>query len=95
MLLLSYNVQGEKLVLAANVPGQPDVYELPRHRIDFKLAKKFAKHFNAEFKIRDLLNSQTHWLYKTEGSEFEQLPNTTYKKYTSGTVYSLTIGYSF
>ena len=60
---LSYNLQGTKLVSITPIL-QPDIYELPRHLLDFKISKKFGKHLNASFKVIDILNSPIQRSYK-------------------------------
>jgi len=52
---VSYNVQGKRLVIAAT-ETLPDIYELPRHIVDFKLTKNIGKHFVASLTVRDILN---------------------------------------
>ena len=54
---LSYNVQGPRLVIAGAAKGRPDVYELPRHTVDFKVSKSLNKHFTLSITIRDILNA--------------------------------------
>lgn len=53
---LSYNLQGSKLVIITDVT-KPDIYELPRHLLDFKISKVINKHFGVNFKILDILNT--------------------------------------
>lgn len=60
---LSYNVQGPRLVIAGVVKGRPDVYEIPRHLIDFKLSKTIGKHYIVSLTIRDILNSPVRRAY--------------------------------
>jgi outer membrane receptor protein involved in Fe transport len=54
---VSYNVQGPRLVIAGAVKGRADVFELPRHTIDFKLSKVLSEHFTASIAVRDVLNA--------------------------------------
>lgn len=61
---VSYNVQGPRLVIAGAVKGRPDVYEIPRHLIDFKLSKNLGKHYVASITIRDILNAPVRRAYK-------------------------------
>jgi hypothetical protein len=60
---LSYNVQGPRLVIAGVIKGRPDVYEIPRHLIDFKVSKTIGKHYIASVTIRDILNSPVRRAY--------------------------------
>ena len=60
---ISYNVQGPRLVIAGAVKGRPDVYEIPRHLLDFKLSKSIGEHYSASITIRDILNSPVRRAY--------------------------------
>ncbi len=60
---VSYNVQGPRLVIAGSVKGRPDVYEIPRHLLDFKISKAIGEHYNASLTIRDILNSPVRRSY--------------------------------
>jgi outer membrane receptor protein involved in Fe transport len=54
---LSYNLQGERLVIAGAFKGWPDVYEMPRHLLDFKVSKRLGEHFTVSLTVRDILNA--------------------------------------
>jgi hypothetical protein len=54
---LSYNLQGERLVIAGAFKGWPDVYERPRHLLDFKVSKRLGDHFTVSLTVRDILNA--------------------------------------
>jgi outer membrane receptor protein involved in Fe transport len=54
---LSYNLQGERLVIAGAFEGWPDVYEMPRHLLDFKVSQRFGNHFTVSLTARDILNA--------------------------------------
>ena len=60
---VSYNVQGPRLVIAGVVKGRPDVYEIPRHLVDFKVSKTIGEHYIASVTIRDILNSPVRRAY--------------------------------
>jgi outer membrane receptor protein involved in Fe transport len=67
--------------------AQPDVYELPRHMLDFKMSKTLGEHFSLELKIRNILNSRVVWAY--DNNEF----NTEYEGYNYGTNYTFSVAY--
>jgi outer membrane receptor protein involved in Fe transport len=71
---LSYNIQGPRLVITGVVKGRPDVYELPRNTIDFKVSKTLGKHFSTSLTIRDILNAPVVRAYKlpTEWLDFDR-----------------------
>jgi hypothetical protein len=85
---LSYNVQGPRLVIVADVKEVPDIYELQRNLLDLKISKKLGKHFSASFTVRDILNAPIRraYVYK-DGSKVD------YDRYTYGTNYVLGIIY--
>ncbi|MGZ4033535.1 MAG: carboxypeptidase-like regulatory domain-containing protein [Bacteroidia bacterium] len=85
---LSYNVQGPRLVIGSNNKSIPDVYELQRHLLDFKVSKKVGKHFSVSVTIRDILNSPVTRVYKyDDGSQI------IFDKYRWGTNYILSVLY--
>jgi len=71
---LSYNIQGPRLVITGVVKGRPDVYELPRNTIDFKVSKTLGKHFSTSLTIRDMLNAAVVRAYKlpTEWVDYDR-----------------------
>lgn len=82
---VSYNVQGERLVITSANPFIPDVYELPRNVIDAKVIKKFGKHFSTSVTVRDILNTSVTRIYK--GTDF------IYDEYSYGTNFLIGISY--
>ena len=60
---VSYNVQGPRLVIAGSIKGRPDVYEIPRHLVDFKVSKTIGKHYVASLTVRDILNAPVRRAY--------------------------------
>ncbi len=84
---LSYNVQGPRLVITGVVKGFPDVYEMPRNTIDFKITKKIGKHFNTSIMVRDILNAKVRRAYKMNNGYVD------YDNYRYGTNFILSIAY--
>ena len=85
---LSYNVQGEKLVLTS-ADASPDVYELPRHLLNFKVSHPLGKHFNVSFTIKDILNDAVRRAY-----QYEEGFLLDFDDYRYGTEFSLGIAYN-
>lgn len=85
---LSYNVQGPRLIIASSVKEIPNVYERPRHLIDFKTTKSLGKHFNVSFTIKDILNSPVIKSYKHSDGW-----RTDYERYSYGTNYLVSVSY--
>jgi outer membrane receptor protein involved in Fe transport len=67
---LSYNVQGPRLVITGILKGRPDVYEMPRHALDFKVTKTLGKHFSSSLTVRDILNAPVLRSYKLNDNTF-------------------------
>lgn len=92
---LSYNRQGARLVRVGLNSSNPDVYEMPRNLLDFKVSQSIGKHFNASLKIQDLLKTSIVRSYKLEGSQFHhQGFLVDYDKYTWGISYVFALSYS-
>lgn len=85
---ISYNVQGARLVLASGVKNVPDIFEMPRQLVDFKISKKIGKSFSTSFKIRDLFNTSITRAYKYTSGWL------TYDSYQFGTSYIFSISYN-
>jgi len=97
---ISYNIQGPRLVIVSNIPKTiPDIYELPRHLLDFKLSKSIGKHFTASFKMNDVLASVKFWKFKNLNTDivrsykFPEGYILDYDKYAYGTNYVFAILY--
>jgi|694.fasta_scaffold06303_5 hypothetical protein len=84
---VSYNVQGERLVIAGAFKGWADVYELPRHLIDVKITKRFGDHFSVSLTARDILNAPVLRAYNLETGWLD------FDRFRYGTTYLLSIGY--
>ena len=61
---VSYNVQGPRLVITGILKGRPDIYEMPRHTLDFKVSKTIGKYFTTSLTVRDILNAPVRRSYK-------------------------------
>jgi TonB-dependent receptor len=98
---LMYNVMGKRVVVAAQLnQGQviiPDIYEMPRHVVDFSLNKKIGKKFELKLGIKDLLahdfvTQQTYGYVKNGVSKSATLTN---KSYNPGRTWSLGMNWKF
>lgn len=65
---VSYNIQGKRLVIVAT-ENVPDVYEMPRNVIDFKISKQLGKHFTTSLTVRDILNQPIQRRFETDTDE--------------------------
>ena len=94
---LSYNVQGPRLVISG-VPNTniPDIYEMPRNVLDFKVSKNLGKYFSLSLKVNDILNSPVRRSYKfsaTDTKDNNEGYLLDYDKYTWGTTYVVAVSY--
>jgi len=88
---LSYNVQGHKLSLVTKGELKPDIFELPRHLLDFKVSKSLGKHFGVSFKVRNILNAAKRYSY--ERSFYNNVWKYDFNRYAYGTNYGLSFSY--
>lgn len=86
---VSYNVQGARLVIAGAVRGRPDVYEIPRNTVDFKISKKIGKNFTVNLTIRDILNAPVRRAYKLPSGWVD------YDNFRYGTNYLIGVAYKY
>jgi len=84
---LSYNVQGPRLAITGVIKGRPDVYEMPRNTIDFKITKKLGKHFNTSLMVRDILNTKVRRAYRMNNGYID------YDNFRYGTNFIVSIAY--
>ncbi len=84
---LSYNVQGPKIAVASRGANWPEIHELPRHMLDFKLSKSLGKHFNLEMKIRNILDEPVVWAYDIDDYKY------IHESHSYGTSYIFSISY--
>lgn len=76
---LSFNRQGKRLVLIQASSSIPDVYEMPRNMLDFKVTKKLGKRFSAGLTVYNIFNASYVRSYVGAGT------NVAYDKFTYGT----------
>lgn len=91
-LTASYNMQGPRLVIVNTNSDTPDIYEMPRHQVDLKVAKTLGKHFGVSFTVKDILNTSTRRSYKfpTELGGYNAVD---YDRYKYGTSYTLSLSF--
>lgn len=86
---LLYNVVGKQIV-AVGFEGLPDVYQQPRHQLDFVIAKDFGEHFELKFSAANLLNSP---FTRTQGKSDDG--DNVMDEYTKGIDFSIGAGYTY
>lgn len=85
---VSYNVQGPKLVLTS-IDESPDIFEMPRHLLNLKLAHPISRRFDVSFTIKDILNTPARRSYKYDAGYLLD-----FDRFRYGTEYSLAIAYT-
>ncbi len=75
---ISYNVQGPRLVIAGILKGFANVYEMPRHTVDFKLSKNLGKHYAMSLTVRDILNAPVRRAYQLSDGTYKDFDNFRY-----------------
>jgi hypothetical protein len=95
---INYNVQGPRLFTIGLTP-LPDIYELPRHLVDFKIGKSIGKHFGVSLKINDVLASLKFGALEDINTDIvraykigEDYP-VDFDRYSFGTYYVLAVSY--
>lgn len=98
---LMYNVMGQRILVAAQINqgnvDAPDIYEMPRHVVDFTFNKKLGDKLELKFGIRDLLaqDYKTVQNFKFEKNGVLQHVILTNKLYNTGRTWSLGVNYKF
>ncbi|MHC1708751.1 MAG: carboxypeptidase-like regulatory domain-containing protein [Bacteroidales bacterium] len=88
---LNYNLQGPRLVIAS-MDKMSDIYEMPRHLLDFKISQRINKNISISFSVRDILNSPIERSYNFPGAGQWKID---YDRYRYGTAYKLSFNYRF
>lgn len=91
---LLYNITGKRIVVVGL--DFPDIYELPRHSLDFTVIKEFGNHWEIKAGVRDLLNQALIYRqYIQFEKQGEGLVNRTQDSYNvfPGTYYSVGLTY--
>jgi hypothetical protein len=91
---LLYNVSGKRIVVVGL--DFPDIYEMPRHSIDFTVIKDIGNHWEIKAGVRDMLNQPVVYRQFIEfEKQGEGLVNRIQDSYRSapGTYYSLGVTY--
>ncbi|MGC8865253.1 MAG: TonB-dependent receptor domain-containing protein [Bacteroidales bacterium] len=93
-LSLLYNVTGKRIVVVGL--DFPDVYELPRHSLDFTFIKEWGNHWEIKAGVRDLLNQATIYRqfieFEKQGEGLVKRTQDSYHVFP-GTYYSVGLSY--
>lgn len=97
---ISYNVFGPRMVLVGGRDA-PDVYEQPRHSLNFSISQDIGKYVSVRFQAQNLLNPEYLFTQSYGGvdlgpnGERTALPVQDYvfRSYTTGRTFSLNVGF--
>jgi outer membrane receptor protein involved in Fe transport len=88
-LAVGYNVPGPRLVIASSEPEfTPNVFEMPRHLLDFKVSKTIGKYFTVSVAVKDILNAPVRTSYDLPDGY-----NIDFANYRFGANYNLSVSY--
>lgn len=63
---LLYNVAGPRIFAVGAISQDPDIYEMPRHQVDFTVGKRFGQHLEVKGGVQDLLNQRVRLVQDTD-----------------------------
>ncbi|MDX2001101.1 MAG: carboxypeptidase regulatory-like domain-containing protein [Chitinophagales bacterium] len=63
---LLYNAIGKR-IFAVGTAVNPDIYEMPRHVLDFTVSKGFGRHWELRLGVQDMLNSRFRLIQDSDG----------------------------
>jgi TonB-dependent receptor len=86
---LLYNVSGRRIV-EVGTGGLDDIYEHPRHLVDFAVSQDFGKHFTLKLAGENLLNSE---VLVTQGEQ--ERSNNVRRRYQDGSTYTISAQYTY
>lgn len=90
-----YNVYGKKIMFVG-FDDYPDIYEMPRHSLDFSASYLFPKNVEISFGIADILNNKVQWIQDANGDgKFEANKDQQIQSYRPGQVVSVGVKYNF
>jgi TonB-dependent receptor len=97
---LSYNIFGPRMILVGG-RGTPDVYEQPRHLVNFTASRKLGRFITLRFQAQNLLNPEYRFTQSYGGVEIGPSGESTalpvkeyvFRSYTTGRSFSLSVGF--
>lgn len=93
-----YNVMGERILIAAQLNQGvvliPDIYEMPRHVVDFSFSKKIGQQLELKFGVKDIL-AQEHRTQQSYDNGTGGTVTLSNKIYNTGRTVSLGANWKF
>ena len=87
---LFYNVSGRRLTFNAR-GATPDVYENPRHQLDFQFSQKLFFGSKLKFGVKNILDAEVKMVHDKLGLANEE--EKVYRQYKTGRIYSIGMSY--
>lgn len=84
---LFYNVFGERLS-EVTLGATPNIFEKPRHTLNFSVEQKFWQNFKLKFSAKNILDSQVEKIHRFKDKEF------VYQKYSTGRNFAVGLSYA-
>lgn len=92
---LLYNVVGKRIVYVGT-DDYPDIYEMPRHTLDFNAAYKFKKGIELNLSLKDLVNQDVLLIQDGNGDKkWNKKTDQIFQKYKPGQTISVGVKYTF
>lgn len=92
---LLYNVVGKRIVYVGT-DDNPDIYEMPRHSLDFNASYRFKKGIELNLNLKDLVNQDVIFIQDGNGDKkWNKKSDQIFQKYKPGQTISLGVKYTF
>lgn len=96
---IAYNIIGKRIIMVGN-DQNPNIYELPRHSLDFTFSKRVGRNFEIKGGIQNILNSRYLQMQDSDGNgnfdigtnDYTTWKDNKYLSWYNGTYYTLGIG---
>lgn len=92
---IMYNVTGKRIVYVG-AQNYPDIYELPRHTLDFNISYLFKKGVEINFSAQDLVNQKSILVQDgNDDGKIDKNNDQIFQQYKPGTQFSFGVKYTF
>jgi hypothetical protein len=92
---LLYNVVGQRIFIIG-FDVYPDIYEMPRHQLDFNFSKKFDNNFEVRFALGNILNQKYVLLQDAnKDQQFDPSNDQIIQRYRPGSTATVGFAYTF
>lgn len=90
-----YNVIGPRIFIIG-FDVYPDIYEMPRHLLDFNISKRFKNNMELKFSVGDIFNQEILLLQDAnQNGKFERDADQIIQRFRPGSTMSLGFSYKF